>query len=169
MWSYERDGRWWGWSFVRGSTVTTNSNFLWMVTLILWNILMSQVRARGDSMRVTTSTGVRTIATVTVRASATGACVRRGTEGWRVKPFSVPTTALQRCSRESVTRWDDAWLMRRYFRVLCLHKGYVTPQLFPQRWNLTIVTISSKLDMLTFDDIITIVEYYHCVNCCHVS
>ena len=21
MWSYERDGRWWGWSFVRGSTV----------------------------------------------------------------------------------------------------------------------------------------------------
>ena len=23
MWSYERDGRWWGWSFVRGSTVPT--------------------------------------------------------------------------------------------------------------------------------------------------
>ena len=24
MWSYERDGRWWGWSFVRGSTVLFN-------------------------------------------------------------------------------------------------------------------------------------------------
>ena len=26
MWSYERDGRWWGWSFVRGSTVLSFSH-----------------------------------------------------------------------------------------------------------------------------------------------
>ena len=25
MWSYERDGHWWGWSFVRGSTVLSNA------------------------------------------------------------------------------------------------------------------------------------------------
>ena len=27
MWSYERDGRWWGWSFVRGSTVLNQNEF----------------------------------------------------------------------------------------------------------------------------------------------
>ena len=27
MWSYERDGRWRGWSFVRGSTVSQNAQF----------------------------------------------------------------------------------------------------------------------------------------------
>ena len=33
MWSYERDGRWRGWSFVRGSTV-----FLFLFTFYLINI-----------------------------------------------------------------------------------------------------------------------------------
>ena len=36
MWSYERDGRWWGWSFVRGSTV------LWIsmlrIVTVVWKI-----------------------------------------------------------------------------------------------------------------------------------
>ena len=94
-------------------------------------------------MRVTTSTGVRTIATVTVRASATGACVRRGMEGWPVKPFSVPTTAPPRSSRESVTRWDDARLMRQISWVLCRWLNHsVTILLFYIRTFIWVFSVS---------------------------
>ena len=49
----------------------------------------------------------------------------------------------------------------------------VFPQRYRRRWNSTIVTISSKLDMLILDDIVTIVEFhrqrYRCVNRCRAA
>ena len=59
MWSYERDRRWWGWSFVRGSTVLwylspkqhDGNNFVWYLPFVIYWLLPEQ--SRVDNYRAT--------------------------------------------------------------------------------------------------------------------